>query len=272
MSRGGRVQHHESVLALVHGAGEARNTAISSVQGERRSSSSRARPWASRSAPARGQHLGPIRFGFRLRVDAADGQSRRNLRPRRCVTCAAGSVVVRWTRCPCRAKSTAMAAATVVLPTPPLPIVRITPRPAAAIWSMSVCQRRAEGRPDDWSGSWPGAARRACPGAWPASAATPIRLCGANGNSVRGNSVSPFGIAASASCPRCCMALGNRIVGPLRLEHGVHHQVLIPHTQGGQLAAGSLGFAPVPSVPRGSPAPGSSLAGRTSACTVSLYS
>ncbi len=56
-------------------------------------------------------------------------------------TCAAGSVVERWTGCPRRASSTAIAAAIVVLPTPPLPIVMIRPWPGAASSSTSVSRR-----------------------------------------------------------------------------------------------------------------------------------
>ena len=49
-------------------------TAISSVQGERKSSSSRARPCASRLRALRRQHLLPVALGFGVGVDAADRQ------------------------------------------------------------------------------------------------------------------------------------------------------------------------------------------------------
>jgi hypothetical protein len=52
-------------------------------------------------------------------------------------TWAAGSVVVRVTWWPARASSVAMRTASVVLPTPPLPIVITTPLPRAAICSTS---------------------------------------------------------------------------------------------------------------------------------------
>ena len=48
------------------------NTAISSVQGERRSSSSSARPSASSVRAFRLQHMLPVALGFGMRVDPAD--------------------------------------------------------------------------------------------------------------------------------------------------------------------------------------------------------
>ena len=57
---------------------------------------------------------------------------------------AAGSVVERWTLCPPRASSRAILVAMVVLPTPPLPIVRITPWPVRVISGMSVFERRRQ--------------------------------------------------------------------------------------------------------------------------------
>ena len=57
----------------------ARKTAISSVQGDRRSSSRSARPFPSRSFPTLRHHFGPICLNFRNRVDPADAQVRNRL-------------------------------------------------------------------------------------------------------------------------------------------------------------------------------------------------
>ena len=51
---------------------------------------------------------------------------------------AAGSVVERWTLCPRRASSRAILVAMVVFPTPPLPIVRITPWPVRVISGINA--------------------------------------------------------------------------------------------------------------------------------------
>ena len=66
-------------------AANARNTAISSVHGDRRSSSSIALPWASRSLPGGRHDLGRVRRGLGLRVDARrpSGSAPRRSGPRR---------------------------------------------------------------------------------------------------------------------------------------------------------------------------------------------
>ena len=77
----------------------------------------------------RGEHLRARTPRPRRRVDAVHAQRAATAaRPR--VERPAGSVVVRWTRSPRSARSAAIARATVVFPTPPLPIVRTTPWPA----------------------------------------------------------------------------------------------------------------------------------------------
>lgn len=112
------------------------NTAISSVQGERSSSSSNALPLASKLAPLvarvcsmclRVVSAGSIAWTLRLGRDSRFVS----------LMWSAGSVVVRWTRCPFSASLRAIFLASVVFPTPPFPIVMMTPLLDAAIFSIS---------------------------------------------------------------------------------------------------------------------------------------
>ena len=113
------------------------NTATSSVQGDCRSSCSSAMPAASRSGD-----LAAITLAMYFSVSAL-GSMRSTLRPGRLPSTvtrrwSAGSVVLRCTEWPRCTSPAAMAAATVVFPTPPLPITMMSPRPGAASASVSA--------------------------------------------------------------------------------------------------------------------------------------
>ena len=187
---------------------KARKTAISSVQGDRKSSASKACPWISRPSPAvfmtSEEYLavstaGSIRLTDRLgRASLAIVAAR----------CAAGSVVERWTRKPRSASPAATAAATVVFPTPPLPMAKMTPCPGAASPSISsasveVIAKSAFGISillATVAGRVPRARRAGKP-------STPFIVSGIR---LRGRSRNESGIAASAISPRCCMATARR--------------------------------------------------------------
>ena len=120
---------------------KARNTAISSVQGLRRSSSSSARPWASRPAPAAASTSAVYRrvsSAGSMRVTRSCEAPPLLNSSAAAATWAAGSVVVSVTGSPRYARAFAIRAATVVLPTPPLPMVITTPCRCFAISSMSA--------------------------------------------------------------------------------------------------------------------------------------
>ncbi len=119
---------------------------------------------------------------------------------------AAGSVVERWTLCPTWASSRAIVVAMVVLPTPPLPIVRITPWPIRVISginsssdsgreSNSSCETADIGCSATSVGSFN--ARRA---------ETPMSPKGRSPTSTRGSVERPTGIASSAERPRASRA------------------------------------------------------------------
>jgi len=65
--------------------------------------------------------------------------------------CAAGSVVARWTLFPRFASPSATAAATVVFPTPPLPIAKITRLPCAASSSITSFNRGTRAAFSAWA-------------------------------------------------------------------------------------------------------------------------
>ena len=214
----------------------ARKTAISSVQGERRSSSSSARAVRVEVAPGGGEHLGRVGGGLRAGVDAADRAGRRLARRPSSATCAAGSVVVRWTGWPRRASSTAMAAATVVLPTPPLPIVMMSPRPARG--ELVDERRRGVARRERGAaagGSMPVTARRRTARA---ARRAPTRRAGHAAARRRAAArASAPGSAASAAAlrvPRAPSRARRRVGGA---EDAVEDQPLACDAQLGQLAA-----------------------------------
>ena len=137
VSRRCRVQDDESVLAAVNGLGEGAEDG--DLFGARRTQVlfQQVAPWASRPAPvwaSTSARYASVSTLGSIRLTLSPG----GVAPTVFSTCAAGSVVVRWTRCPRRANSTATAAAIVVFPTPPFPIVRITPRPDGSI-SSRIC-------------------------------------------------------------------------------------------------------------------------------------
>ena len=118
-------------------------------------------------------------------------------------TWAAGSVVVSSTGWPRRASSTAIPAAKVVFPTPPLPIVRTSPRPRSATWSTSSASETvpAPGAatisptgPASCSGGPPNRSER--------NPSTPTGLHANSGTSSRTRPASSAGSAASASLAR----------------------------------------------------------------------
>ena len=115
-------------------------------------------------------------------------------------TCAAGSVVLSQTGCPRRASSRAMAAATVVFPTPPLPIVMMTPLPGASSSSTNRTSGAGTSRR-------PTAGGRTGPAVAPSAnsvrrAVAPSSGRGLRAISCRGSAPSAPGMVASASWPR----------------------------------------------------------------------
>ena len=76
VSRRGRIQNDEPVRSFGNRFREARKTAISSVQGDRRSSASKACPCTSRPCTGCLHHLGGIACRFSRRIDPADRQVR----------------------------------------------------------------------------------------------------------------------------------------------------------------------------------------------------
>ena len=118
--------------------------------------------------------------------------------------CAAGSEVVRCTSNPMSASLTAIAAAIVVLPTPPLPINIIRPCSLRAISST-----RPES--DKFSGVYwmfvTGSGNASEPvSSSPFKAETPTILTGCSNRVSVGSSDKPAGRFASASCSRCHIA------------------------------------------------------------------
>ena len=115
---------------------KARKTAISSVHGERRSSSSSARPLRVEPLAGRGEHLLGVASRLGRRINTRDVQ-RRGPFPRRRVH-VGGRISGGQRHVVARPRSwVAMRTASVVLPTPPLPIVITTPLPRTAICSTS---------------------------------------------------------------------------------------------------------------------------------------
>ena len=144
----GAVSSTKPPLPLSRRLGECPKTAISSVQGERRSSSSDRRSPSRRPTPAlprcrAGSRLGidaADREGFRLRAAGIDHRRRRK---------AAGSVVVRYTRWPARASESARCTGEGRLPRRPCP------------WSAPrrVATRRVQQRVPRGRGEWSRARR-----------------------------------------------------------------------------------------------------------------
>jgi len=109
----------------------ARKTATSSVQGDCRSSGSSACSAASSFGEPGRHDLVDAALRLVLRVDAAHVRSR-HVAAQRSARWAAGSVAIRCTELLHWTSPMARAAATVVVPRPPLPITMISPCPAAA--------------------------------------------------------------------------------------------------------------------------------------------
>lgn len=150
-----------------------------------------------------------IAFGFIVRVDAADLKVLR-LPFSVVLRCAAGSEVVRCTSNPMSASLTAMAAAIVVFPTPPLPISIIRPCSLRAI-SLTVPES------DKFSGVYwmfvTGSGNASEPvSSSPFNAETPTILTGCSNRVSVGSPDKPAGRFASASCSRCHIAAAGRHV------------------------------------------------------------
>jgi hypothetical protein len=117
--------------------------------------------------------------------------------------CAAGSEVDRCTGRPRRASSTATAAASVVLPTPPLPISMTRPWPSAAMSSTNAARLGAtSGASGGRASSSMGAES---PSRW-RRAPRPTRLKALSAIRSVGSRVSATGMAARAACSRATIA------------------------------------------------------------------
>ena len=125
--------------------------------------------------------------------------------PAAAATCAAGSVVLRCTGRPRRANSVAMAAATVVLPTPPLPIVMMTPRPARTKSSTKDDNDSKGGRVSSRSFGPAFSGSPLCTSF--RRAGIPRRLLGRSGTSVTGRRDRNAALVVNASEPRRSRAM-----------------------------------------------------------------
>ena len=176
-----------------------RNTATSSVHGDNRSSARAARPSSSRFRP-----LVSITW-LRYSSMAASGSMRETVRPgiepwSVSVRCAAGSVVVRWTACPRFARATAMAAATVVFPTPPLPIHITRPWPLSPTSFTSAASGASSTSASSAASSVMSASEVAVKS--DSSAGMPTILPGFRSNMSRGSEATASGMAAMAAASR----------------------------------------------------------------------
>lgn len=196
-------------------------TATSSVHGDSKSSASRARPASSKLAPlvartlsryAAVATLGSMRDTVKPAPRPASAGCRPDgsALPSASSRWPAGSVVVRWTVWPRSASATAMAAATVVLPTPPLPMHITSPWSWRASSSTSAANRgssrRAAGDAEVEPGEsdvWPSANTRL-------TASTPMIVSARNGTWVHGIPARAGGRAARARASRCRIACASR--------------------------------------------------------------